>query len=81
MSRLRAHLFHQPGTLDDVGKTGIVLDVGRDRHLAAGLQALDQNRLGIGARGVDRSRVTRRSGTNDQYLGAMFSGHGWAIPA
>ena len=71
-----AHLLHQPGTLDHLGEARIVFDIGGDRHLAAGLQALDQDRLGIGARGIDRRRVARRSGADDQNLGMMFSWHG-----
>jgi hypothetical protein len=39
---LRLHLLHQPGTLDDIGKARIVLDVGGDRQLAARLHALNQ---------------------------------------
>ena len=81
MGRLGLHLIHEPGALNDVGEAGIVFDVGGDRHLPTGLQALDQDRLGIGARGIDRRRVPRRPGTNDQDLGAMFSGHGSTILA
>ena len=36
MLGLALHLLHQPGSLDDVGKTGVVLDIGRDRQLAPG---------------------------------------------
>src|SRR5882672_7939735 len=68
MGGLRAHLLHQPGTLNDRGEAGIVFDIGGDGHLPAGLQTVDQDRLGIGPRGIDRGRVTRRSGTNDQNL-------------
>ena len=57
MLGLLLHLFHQPGALDDVGKARIVLDVGGDGELAAGLDALDQDRLQHGARGIDRGGV------------------------
>ena len=36
---LGLHLLHQPGALDDVGEARIVLDVGGDGQLAAGLDA------------------------------------------
>ena len=42
MLGLLLHLLHQPGALDDVGETGIVLDIGGDRQLAARLQPGDQ---------------------------------------
>jgi hypothetical protein len=72
---LLLHLLHQPGALDRVGESGIVLDVGGDRQLPAGLQALYQNRLQVGARGVDRGGVAGRTGTDDQNLGVAFVGH------
>jgi hypothetical protein len=81
MGGLGAHLLHEPGALNHVREAGVVFHVRGDRHLSAGLQALDQDRLGIGARGIDRRRVARRPGTNDQNLGAMFNGHGSAILA
>ena len=45
VQRLALHLLHEPGTLDHVGEARIVLDVGGDRELAAGLRALDEQRL------------------------------------
>ena len=44
MLGLLLHLLHQPGALDDVGEAGIILDVGGDGELAAGLDALDDDR-------------------------------------
>ena len=61
VGRLRRHLLHQPGALDHLGEARIVLDVGRDRELAADLEALDQERLQIGARRVDRRGVAGRA--------------------
>ena len=75
MLGLALHLLHQPGTLDDVGETGIVLDIGRDRHLSAGLHAGDQQRLQIGARGVDRGGVAGRPGADDQDSAVVLLGH------
>ena len=75
MLGLGMHLLHQPGALDDLGKTGVVLDIGRNRQLPARLQAGHQNRLQIGARGVDRGRVARRPRADDQDLAVMTLRH------
>ena len=75
MLGLLLHLLHQPGTLDDVGEAGIVLDIGGDRQLAAGLHPGDQQRLQIGARGVDRRGVAGRPGADDQDLAVVLFGH------
>ncbi len=77
-SRLFLHLLHQPRPLDHVGVAGVVLDIGGDRHLAARLQPLHDDRLGVGPRGVDRGGVAGRPGTDDQDLGVMRLGHGGA---
>ena len=42
MLGLSLHLFHQPGPLNDIGESRIILDVSSDRHLSAGLQAQDE---------------------------------------
>ena len=55
------HLLHEPWALDHVGEARIVLDVGGDGELAAGLDALDQDWVEHGAGGIDRSRIARRS--------------------
>ena len=69
MLGLLLHLLHQPGALDDVGEARIILDVGRDGELAAGLDALDQDRLQHGARRIDRGRIAGRARTDDDDLG------------
>ena len=69
MRRLLLHLLHQPGALDDVGEAGIVFHVGGDGELAAGLDALDQDRLQRRARGVNSGGVPSRTGTDDDDLG------------
>ena len=69
MLGLLLHLLHQPGALDDVGEARIVLDVGGDGELAARLDALDQDRLQHGARGIDRGGVAGRAGADDDKLG------------
>ena len=72
---LLLHLLHQPGALDDVGEARIVLDVGGDGELAAGLDALDQHRLQHGARGIDGGGVAGRAGADDDKLGVGRLGH------
>ena len=81
MLGLRLHLLHQPGALDDVGKAGIVLDIGGDGELAAGLQALDDDRLEHGARGIDRRRVAGRARADDDDLGVHVLGLSPGRPA
>src|SRR5579859_1617595 len=76
MLGLCCHLLHEPGTLDHIGETRIVLHVGGDRELAARLQAGHQDRRHAGSRGIDRSRVASRAGADDQDARAMGLGHG-----
>ena len=76
MGGLLLHLLHQPRALDDVGEARIVLHVGGDGELAAGLDALDQHRFQHRARGIDRGGVTGRAGTDDDDLGVDRGRHG-----
>jgi hypothetical protein len=76
MGGLLLHLLHQPRALDHVGKTRIVFDVGGDGELAAGLDALDQDRFEHRAGGIDRGGVTGRAGTDDDDLGMDRGRHG-----
>ena len=62
---LGAHLLHQPGALDDVCETGIVLDIGGDHQLAAGLQAGDHHGGKHGPGGVDGGGIAGGSRAND----------------
>ena len=57
MFGLHAHLVHEPRALDHVGETWIVLDIGRGGHLPPRLDALDEEGLQHGARGVDAGGV------------------------
>src|SRR5262245_14454991 len=75
MLGLLLHLLHQPGPLDDVGEARIVFHVGRNGELAAGLDALDQDRLEHRARGIDRRRITGRTGADDDDLGTGGLSH------
>ena len=81
MLGLFLHLLHQPGTLDDVGEARKVLDIGGDHELPARLHALDQDRLQVGARGIDRRGIAGRTGADDQDLGMMMSRHALKAPA
>ncbi len=76
MGGLLFHLLHQPWALDDVGEARIVLDVGGDGELPAGLDALDQDRLQHRPRRVNRRRVSCRTGTDDDDLGMDGGRHG-----
>src|SRR5262249_17389149 len=80
MLGLLLHLLHQPGALDDVGEAGIILDVGGDGELSAGLDALDQNRLQHGSGGIDRSRIAGSARTDDDQLGSVSFAHRRGTP-
>ena len=71
MFGLRLHLLHQPGPLDDVAKAGIVLDVGGDGQLPAGLEPLHHDRLHAGARAIDRGGQAGRAGADDEHAGGV----------
>ena len=49
-------------------EAGIILDVGGDSELAAGLMPLDQKRTQIGARGVQRRSQSGRTGSENYDL-------------
>ena len=67
-ARLLAELDHELGAHDALGETRVVLDVGRDRELAAGLEALEQDRLQVRARRVERRRVAGGTRADDRDL-------------
>ena len=75
MLGLLLHLLHQPGALDDVGEAGIILDVGGDGELPAGLDALDDDRRHAGAGGIDGGGEAGRAGAEDEHAGGMGGGH------
>ena len=56
---LVAHLLHERGAHDPVGEARVVLDVGRLLEQAAPDEALDDERLQVRARGVQRGGVAR----------------------
>ena len=65
MLGLGLHLLHQPGALDDVAEAGIIFDVGGGGQLAAGLDALDDDRLKTGAGGIDGGGIAGGAGAED----------------
>ena len=65
MLGLGPHLLHQPRPLDRLGEARIVLDVGGDHQLAAGLETREEERVQHGARGVDGGRVACRPRADD----------------
>ena len=76
MRGLGLHLFHQPGTLDHFGKTGIILHLGGDGELATGLQPGDQGRLQHGARRIDGGGAAGRAAAQDNDLRLLRVRHG-----
>ena len=67
--RLRLHVIHQLGSHDPLGEPGEVLDLGgRHQRAAGGDRTLDDERLELGPRGVERRRVAGRTGTDDDDL-------------
>ena len=66
---LGAELLHQLGTHDAVGETGVVLDVGGvDERATGGDRALEHQGSEVRARSVDRRRVARGAGTDDDQV-------------
>ena len=65
---LSAEVLHQLRAHDPLGEARVVLDVGRVLKLAAPLEALDHERLQVGARGVERSRVAGGTAAEDDHV-------------
>ena len=67
--RLLAEALHEVGAGDLLGEARVVLDVVRDHELAAGDapagEALDHERLEVGAGGVDGRSVPGGAGADD----------------
>jgi hypothetical protein len=68
MLGLGLHLLHQPGSLDDLGEAGIILDLGGDGELATRLQSGDQGRLQHGARRIDGGGAAGGTAAEDDDL-------------
>ena len=70
-------MLHELGAHDAFGEAGIVLDFGRDRELAAGLQSREEHGFEVGAGGVDRCGVAGGAGAQDEHV--VQTGHGFPI--
>ena len=75
MQGLGLHLLHQPRTLNRFGETGIVLDIGGDGQLAAGLDAGDDDGVQRGARGIDGGGPAGGAGTDNGDADSTSLGH------
>ena len=73
---LLSHLFHEPGALHGLGKTGIILDVSRDGELAAGLAAIDQACRSTCAGRVDGRSTAGRTRPENQNVAKVPAFHG-----
>src|SRR5207302_7001329 len=66
--RLLAHLFDQLRAENALGKTGEIFNHGRQGELAARFIPIDDQRLQIGARGVNCSRQAGAPAPDDDYV-------------
>ena len=63
--RLQLHILNQLRTLDAFGPAGKVFHQRGDRELAAGLVTFNDQRLEVGARGIDRRCKSGTAGAED----------------
>jgi hypothetical protein len=71
---LLLHLHHEIGAHDALREAGEVLDLGGLHELAAELdRAGDEQGREVRARRVDRGRVSRRTGSDDDHLAHAVS--------
>src|SRR6266542_2875373 len=73
--RLLPEDLHHLGPLDSVLESRIVLDFRRDRELSARLRAFDDDRLELGAGGIERRRPAGRAGPDDGHTVVSLVGH------
>ena len=73
---LLLHVLDELGALDAFGPAGKVFDQGGDGELAAGLVALEDERLEVGARGVDGGGEAGAAGAEDDECRAFRVGVG-----
>jgi hypothetical protein len=71
---LLTELLHQLGAHDAVGEPGVVLYVGGDHQLAAGLASLEDEGVEVGPGGVEGGGVPGRSASDDDEV--FDSAHG-----
>jgi hypothetical protein len=70
-SGLLLELLHQLRALYAFGEARIVLDLGGDGELAAGLRAVDDEGLQVRAGGIDGGGQARRAGADDDHLAVL----------
>ena len=71
---LLAQILHQLISVDTFGKTREILDFGSCGALATGKRSLEDERLQVGAAGVDGGGETGTNGADDDDI-FNFSGH------
>ncbi len=72
---LLLHVLDELGALDALGPAGEVFDQRGDGELAAGLVALEDERLEVGARGVDGGGEAGAAGAEDDGVAGCGVGH------
>ena len=75
-----AHALHERRARQAMRIAGPVVDVGRRHELATLLEPGDQQRLAIGARGVDRRRVAGGPGAEDDQARVAGTAHVYFLP-
>ena len=73
---LAAELLHHLGAEDAFGVPRVVLNVARDHQLAAPVEALDHERLQVGARSVKGGGVAGRAPADDDHFAVVVLSHG-----
>ena len=72
---LVAQLLHHLRAHDPLGEAGVVLHVGRLLQQPAPGEALDHERVQVGARGVQRRGVARRAAADDDHVLDVLPSH------
>jgi hypothetical protein len=62
---LLLHVLDEFRAVNDLGKSGKILDQGGQRELSSGFMSADDERLQVGPRGINRGRVSGAAGTDD----------------
>jgi hypothetical protein len=73
--RLGPELVHHLRPHDPVGVARVVLDVGRVLQLAAPLEALEDERLEVGARGIEGGGIASRPPADDDHVLSLLLSH------
>ena len=68
----RLHLLAQFKPVDPLVKPGIVVDLGGLRHLAAGGQFFQHERIQSGTGGIQRGGIAARAASDDDHIVNVF---------